>query len=408
MAQKIDLLEIIKQARERGYFDFTDFPGLTLSFEQFKELSSLLEKKKIPLGAVRSTTRLTQQEALPIVNSLRRGVPPPADVTNFSVGRMNLIDSFNKDLNTVGQGSSKVRFMNADYGYGKTHSLYLLREIGFKQGFVVSIVTLSQNSCPIHDFMTVYDRIMWNLRTRDERNKPAIESVLDKWLQVIRERGEERARQIIKALPDDFKSALHAYHESVSPVRPNEEKRLLVLNYLSGKNIYLRDLHNIGINNRIDSSNALIMLRYMASLYRNLNYQGICVLFDEADPIHSFARFQHQDQAYSNLFQIIQQSHTTPYCYFLYSTTPSFFDNYAPYWPTHKIKDNEIFELKKLSVAELQRLSLNLCKIYSVYKGAKVPNNITQKLKSLVLNPSFSDTVGNFVRRCIAILDEVE
>lgn len=406
MAQKIDLLEIIQQAKDRGYFDFADFPGLTLSFEQFKELSNLLEKKKIPFGTSSSITNLTQQEALFIVNSLRKGVPPPVDVTYFSVGRKNLIDKLSKDLQVVAQGSSRVRFMNADYGYGKTHSLYLLREIAFKQGFVVSIVTLSQNSCPIHDFMVVYDRIMWNLRTHQERNKPAIENVLDRWLQAIREKGEERARLIIKGLPDDLKSALHAYHESVSPVRPDEEKRLLVLNYLSGKKIYLRDLRSIRINKRIDSSNALTMLGYMASLFRNLNYRGICILFDEADPIHSFARFEHQDRAYSNLFQIIQQSQTAARCYFLYATTPGFFDNYVLYWSTHRIKDNDVFELEKLNVVELQRLSLNLCRIYSIAKGAKVPDNIERRLRNLASDPSFGDTLGNFVRRCIAILDE--
>jgi hypothetical protein len=135
--------------------------------------------------------------------------------------------------------------MNADYGYGKTHSLYLLRETAFNLGYVVSIITLSQNSCPIHNFMAVYDRIMWNLRTREERNKPALENVLNRWLQVIREKGEESARKIIKGLPDDLQNALHAYHESISPVRPDEKKRLLVLKYLSGGEINLRDLHKI-------------------------------------------------------------------------------------------------------------------------------------------------------------------
>jgi len=406
MAQEIDLLEIIQQAKDRGYFDFADFPGLTLSLDQFKELSNLLRKEKIPFGTVSSATKLTQQEAPLIVNSLRKGVPPPVDVTHFSVGRKNLADKFSKDLQAVEQGSSRVRFMNADYGYGKTHSLYLLREIAFRQGFVVSIVTLSQNSCPIHDFMTVYNRIMWNLRTRDQRNKPAIENVLERWLQTIREKGKERARQIIKPLPDDLKSALHAYHESVSPIRPNEDKRLLVLNYLSGKKVYLRDLRSIGIIGRIDSSNALIMLGYMASLFRNLNYRGICILFDEADPIHSFARFEHQDRAYNNLFRIIQQSQTTPHCYFLYATTPSFFDNYTYYWSGGRISDDEIFELERLKPVELRRLSSKLCKIYSIAKGFKVPNNIEQRLIKLASDPSFSDTIGNFVRRCIAILDE--
>ena len=179
MARRIDLLEIIKQANDRGYFDFADFPGLKLSFEQLKEISNLLKKKKIPFRILSSITNPTQQEALHIVNSLRKGVPPPVDVTNFSVGRKNLMDRLSKDLQTVAQGSSLVRFMNADYGYGKTHSLYLLRETAFNLEYVVSIITLSQNSCPIHNFMAVYDQIMWNLRTREERNKPALENVLD-------------------------------------------------------------------------------------------------------------------------------------------------------------------------------------------------------------------------------------
>lgn len=406
MSRRIDLSEILQQARETGYFDLADFPGLTLSLEQLKELSSLLGKKKIPFGTASGANNLTQQEALRIVNSLRKGVPPPIDVSSFSVGRKNLVDTFDQDLKTVGQGSSQVRFMNADWGSGKTHSLYLLREIAFRQGFVVSIVTLSQDSCPIHDFMVVYNRIMWNLRTAEERNNPALENILDKWLQAIKEIGQERASRIINILPDNLIHALHTYYESVSPVRPNEEKRVLILKYLSGENVYLRDLRSIRIDSRINSSNALRMLGHMASLFKNLKYRGICILFDEAESIHSFSISENKDRAYNNLFHIIQQGQSTPRCYFLYATTPTFFDNYSTYWPTHRIKDSDIFELENLSVVQLQRLSSKLCEIYSIARGAKVPQNIEQKLVNLVSDPSFSDTLGNLVRRCIAILDE--
>ena len=406
MAQKINLLEIVKQAKGRGYFDFADFPGLILSFAQLKELNALLERKRIPFGTVSGVTALTRQEALQIVNSLRKGTPPSADVSTFSVGRKNLIDGLNKDLEAVTQASSRVRFMNADYGCGKTHALYLLREIAFKQEFVVSIVTLNQDSCPIHDFMAMYRRIMWNLRTEEERNKPAIESVLDRWLDAIHQSGEERARQIIRMLPDDLKSALHAYYESTSPLKPNEEKRLLVLRFLSGETIYLRELRQIGVQHHIDSSNALSMLGYMASLFRNLRYHGICILFDEAESIHSFARGEHQDQAYSNLFQIVRQSQSTSRCLFLYATTPSFFDNYSYYWPSqHRINDNDILELERLEAPELRRLASNLCKIYSTAYGIEVPEDVEQVMRKIG-EASVSERIGDFTRRCIAILDE--
>ncbi len=402
MAHKKDFLEIIKHAEKKGYFDLS---GLTLSLEEFKELKSLLDAKKIPFSPPSSKMSLSREDAVHLVNSLRKGVPPLLDVTCFNVGRNNLISKFTKDLKTVSKGSSIVRFMNADYGYGKTHSLYLLRDIAFNLGFVVSIVTLSKGSCPIHDFMAVYNRIIWNLRTQDERNKRAIENVLDRWLQTIREKGEERAIKLIKPLSDDLKSALHAYYESVSPLKPNEKKRTLVIKYLSAESVYLRDLSTIGIKNRIETFNALTMLGQMALLFNNLNYQGIAILFDEADPIHSFARDEHQDEAYNNLFKIINESRAAPHCYFLYATTPGFFDHYNHYWPV-RINDSDILELDRLDIPELQRLALNLCKIYSIAKAVKVSNNTERLLYKLASDLSFGDTIGNYVRRCIAVLDE--
>lgn len=409
MGHNLDLSKIIRRVREKGYFDFANFPGLSLTLEEFKELSRLLEKDGIPLGSevIDDNKELSQREAIQIINSLRKGIPPSSNVAAFSVGRGNLLDRLRKDLQSVGGGSSQVQFMNADVGAGKTHSLYLLRENAFRQGFVVSTVTLSQSSCPLYDFMTVYHQIMWNLRTSEERTRPALENVLDRWLHEIKEIGEQRATQLIAMLPENLICALHAYHNSVSPVRRNDEKRLLVLKYLSGDNLYLKDVRSIGIGSRIDSSNALQMLGRMAFLFKNLKYRGICILFDEAEAIHSFSSSIHKDAAYNNIYQITQQSKKTPFCYFLYATTPSFFDNYAPYWPAAKIKGADIIELEKLEVSDLERLSSRISDIYSVAKGIKVPQETKRILSQLTHDPSFSDSIGNFVRRCVGILGEI-
>jgi len=349
---------------------------------------------------------LKQSDAVQIINSLRRGVPPSSvNVSVFSVGRGKLLQRFREDLEFVKNDSPRARLMNADWGAGKTHSLHLLREHAFELGFVVSIVTLSQTSCPIYDFMAVYHQVMWNLRTREERTKPALESVLGRWLQAVKEIGWERTGNLIKRLPDDLVHALHAYHESTSPVKHDEEKRLLVFKYLSGDRVPLRELHRIGINCCIDSSSALSTLARMASLFRNLEYKGICILFDEAESAHSFATSARKDAAYKNIFQIIAQSTKTPFCYFLYATTPSFFDYYEPY-SHNKIKRSDILELEKLDTSELQELVVKICNIYEVAKVIKVPVQTKQLLTESTTDPLFSDTIGNFVRRCIGILDE--
>jgi len=349
---------------------------------------------------------LSKNEALQVINSLRKGVPPQVNLTKFSVGRNKIIGRFKEDLEAAGNGSPQVRFLSADYGCGKTHSLYLMREHAFNEKFVVSIVTLSRNSCPIHDFMAVYYQIMWNLRTPEERMKPALENVLDKWFPKISEIGPSRARKIIEEFPDDLKNALTAYYQINNPlINIEEEQKLLIFNYLSGKKVPLRDLRRIGIRNRIDSSNALPMLGYMATLFRNLGYRGICIFFDEAESIHSFAKFEHQTRAYDNLLQIVKRSQSSSHCYFLYATTPSFFDNNFFFW-RDDLGQEQIYELEKLDSEELEKLASNLCQIYSLAVESKFPPSIEQTLKKLASDPSFSNNIGEFVRKCISYLDE--
>jgi len=408
LANDYDVKEILDQVKVRGYFDPGDFPGLSLPLNQYHELMQLIKKHGYLTKTVSdSSTKPTKKESINIINSLRKGVPPRSiDVSLFSVGRGNVVERFRKDLKAVENDYPSARFMNADWGSGKTHSLLLLREIAFRSGFVVSIVTLSQASCPLYDFMQVYHQIMWNLRTSDERDQPAMENVLTRWLQTINEIGQERAKAIIGKLPQNLVQSLHSYHESVSPLIPDEGKRLSVLKYLSGDTISSAELRRINIKHRIDSSNALNMLSNMAALFRNLKYKGICILFDEAESIHSFAQSNHRDQAYKNILQVIQQSTKTKCCYFFYATTPSFFDNYFQYLPPKAINSNDIVELDRLGVKELQKLAAKICEIYAISKNVNIPSDVLGLLKRSSLDPTFSETIGNFVRRCIAVLDD--
>lgn len=404
MKENLDLISIVTKSEKIGYFDFNDFPHLSLSLSQYDDLMDLLNKKNIPFG---KQNNLNKREAVLIINSLRKGIPSQEGITTFNVGREKLIGYFKKDIEDVKFNKSKVKFLNADYGLGKTHSLYLLKELAFENGFIVSHITLSKSSCPLHDFMEVYKQIIWNLRTNDERNKPAIENVLNRWLEFIKKKGEENAKKIIHNLDDNLKSALHSYYESVSLLRPSELKRMLVLDYISGKNIYLKNLKKIHINNRIDSSNALIMLGYMSSLFRNLGYSGICIFFDEADEIHSFSKYNQIDKAYNNLLHFIQNSKDAKNCYFLYSTTPSFFDNYSSYWSKNIINTNDILELEQFNSEQLEILAIRLYNIYLVYKDKNKSKKIIKLLKQRSNDNSSFIKISDFVRQVISLLDEL-
>ena len=146
---------------------------------------------------------------------------------------------------------------------------------------------------------------------------------------------------------------------------------MLVLNYLSGSNVPVRDLRNIGIDTRIYRDNALEMLASMCTLFKNLKYSGICILFDEAESIHSFASSTHRDAAFNNISHLIKRSGDARSCYFLYATTPAFFDYSGAYQIDAHVKGRNVFELEKLSTSDKKRLSSRICQIYGTSGGRK-------------------------------------
>lgn len=410
MSNELDLDELVKIAREKRVLTFHDLKGYRLNLQQIKDLQEKLSRFGIETSdkETGSVGSLSQEAAEQIITSLRSGVPPPnVDVTTYSVGCINLIQQFHDDLDKVNTGSSLVRFMNADWGSGKTHSLYLLRENAFRLGFVVSIVQLSQTICPLHDFMSVYDSILWNLRTNEQREKPALENVLDRWLHEVSVIGKDRVKRIIEFLPHHLVLALQAYYESVGPIRRDEEKRMLVLNYLSGKTVPVKDLRRLGIQNRVVRENALDMLTNMCRLFKNLKYSGICILFDETESIHSFSSSNQRDSAFNNLSHLVSRSSKLQNCYFLYATTPTFFSYSGGYQIGSYINSSSIFELEKLTVFEKKRLASRICQIYEISREIEVPKRHSQILDSAAEISDSTESTGDFVRKCITVLDNI-
>ena len=340
------IAQLFNQAQLRGYFDAAEYPTHKLSIQQFRQLVEVLKQHQIPIGK----PTISKKEALAIMGCCRKGTPPSAGISYISVGRQELLDSIRSDLDDVRGGTSQVRFINADLGQGKSHMLYLLRDVAFSQGFAVSLVTLSQGFCPLHRFIDVYREVIWGMRVSEERNAAALETMLSRWLEEMKQLSRDRVANIIKNLPEDIQNAMIAYYGARNPVRPNMERISVILNYLSAGQVTLRDLKPLGITRRIDEARALKMIGIMARLFRNLEYRGLCILFDEAEAIHSLSRIEQQERAYENLLRIVTETRSFPYCYFIYATTPSFFDAYSRFWPQkYWINSRMIYELNPMT-----------------------------------------------------------
>jgi len=410
MGTEPNLRAIVAEAKRKGYYDPQDFPQVRFSQQEVLELMKLLERKGIPYGRpeveVRPLAELTVKDARRIINALRKGVPAPEGTAYYSVGRDDLLEGVAGDLKAVGSGKSLVRFLNADIGQGKTHVLYLLREFAFANDFAVSIVTLSQNSCPLYDFMMVYNQVMWGLRIDDQRHKPALSNIIDRWVEDIRVLDPTRVRQIVeRELPRDLRGIMAAYVDATNLFRPNETKRQLILKYLGGGKTTLSEIRRLGLSFRLDSDNALQILSEMATAIRYIGFKGICILFDEAEAIHSFASSSQKDQAYANLQQIIQQSRRFPHCYFLYATTPSFFDSYGSGWPAQQLGLDTMLELEPLSAEERQAIGTKVAKVYTQATGWEPSANVLKGIHK-VADLTAQERVGDYVRKTVAILDE--
>ena len=98
-----------------------------------------------------------------IIEDLREGSVPVDSVPLFTVGRQNWLKLIEEDLDQyIAEGGAKVRFVNGDYGDGKTHFMSVVRHLAREKGFAVSFVVLTRE-IPVHKFEVVYQEIVRQL-----------------------------------------------------------------------------------------------------------------------------------------------------------------------------------------------------------------------------------------------------
>src|SRR6266487_4791234 len=118
-----------------------------------------------------------------IIEHLRRGSVPVDQVTYFTVGRERWLSIIEDDLtNYIAAGGAKVRFLNGDYGDGKTHFLSVIQHMVQQAGFAVSFVVLTRE-VPLHKFELVYREIVSRLATAS--GVRGIRGLITHWLDTL-------------------------------------------------------------------------------------------------------------------------------------------------------------------------------------------------------------------------------
>ena len=240
------------------------------------------------------------------------GTPPEVGVEYFNVGLepyLNVIE--NEYLNDILKYNlSSFKLIVGNYGGGKSHFLYLIRDLAWKNNYVTSYVSLSATECPFDRLELVYRNIALNITpplSTTEILKPwevGIEALLRKWYEQVKE--EKNFLSLIKNL--ESTSFVNATKGALSGLSNDDEELFYSLaQWLKGEDIS-RDLkYKYRISERIDRTNAFRMLRSLVQFVNLIGYSGIIFLFDEAERGMSISSSRDRRRALDNLRQIIDE-----------------------------------------------------------------------------------------------------
>lgn len=251
-----------------------------------------------------------------ILNALRTGKPPHEYVDTIHVGYESLLDYFREKLDEIRDlHTADVKFINADYGRGKSHFLDLIRFLAFERGFVVSRVELNQRDVPFDKLEIVVQRIIANIATADFREN-GFEKLLRKWARECRGRSQAELYEQLEVIPmADLRVRLVEFAKACSAEPPIEFRLAELLRWFRGA--------------ETKSKTFLSVQQYLHSLtrfFRLVGYSGFVIMLDEAEAISSLTRGTRGEVANENIRQIVDNDQGTEGFYFVFASTPTFFD----------------------------------------------------------------------------------
>jgi hypothetical protein len=363
------------------------------------------------LNRIRRALDTTSEErmlAKVSINCFRQGSPPKNGVSKLTVGLRDAQTIFQRELQRARDGACSFTLVNGNYGAGKSHCLYLLREIALAQNFAVSFLSLSQRECPLYDLSVVYSQVVHRIEGKKAFGVITLQDILELWAEGVRQKGQnslEAAICEIKALHPDFQKALAEY---LCPTFPGAAE--LVERWLVGDDSTKRTASRLKIEMRPTNEQALEMMQQLGKLGRSIGFNGLVVLLDEAEGIPSYDGPSRQKLCYDNLCRLLERENRVPHCYFVYATTPIFFQKSYGHIGISE-QSHEVLNLRPLLRIEyiaLGRIIRDLYRIGEGWKGCNSSFNdrqIDRCVEWYMRSHSGDAKPRNFVRSLVSALD---
>lgn len=310
----------------------------------------------------------------------------------YNIGRKRQIETVKREIE---DNRNKLRFINGDYGTGKTHFLAIIRHWALENNYVSSHVRLSPRETPLHDLKSVYSRIIKDLIYHEQHDITPIQAILEFIFQAFKTWLNKDDRVKLKCdkfdLPllfcdhchktgiieglyiKDFRKLDRSLQTAITTYRsarwgrnPNFKTADMVIRWIEGEQLYRRELNYLGVWDNLVKGDIFRGLSEISKLISLINKKGMIIMLDEAEGIEKLTPYQ-RPLAYENLQLLIEGVDNIYNIYFLYATTPTFFDDVGSYSGGNLIevvRKTACTDLVPLSLSEIRRLVSSISDIY--------------------------------------------
>lgn len=271
-------------------------------------------------------------QARAIIEALRKGIVPTEYVSFFTVGRQNWLKFVEEDLDYfIANGGGKVRFINGDYGDGKTHFMSVIQQMALQKNFASSFVVLTRD-VPIHKFEVVYQEIVLQLRGNFEG--VGIRSLINHWInkQNIVEEDLGALSASLREIPGmglDFANALIGLLQ-VNSSPPSEEKgseeegidcKEILYQWFEGKKVAKKDLKKFHVFELLNKTNSKQFLQSLVAFLKMTHHKGLILFLDELETVLAQGASL-RNAAYENVRLLMDNTEHAQYLQLFFSLIP--------------------------------------------------------------------------------------
>ena len=228
--------------------------------------------------------RLTNDEALKMINTLRSGTSPIHHADAWVIGRDQELENYRKSLNLLAKGTGNVKLVTGDYGMGKSLLINAYKQIALNEDYVIASFQVN-NGFRLNKLEDLYYAIMHNLFLKHKpEHKVSFEDIFDIWVENLQNAPHsDRKRFEVNTVCQELSKYNMNFARAFlifmrGRIQRNQEMIHVSSAWLTGeRNIPYELKQKYDLVGAVDKTNTLDFLKAFTKLITLLDYKGLIV-----------------------------------------------------------------------------------------------------------------------------------